>query len=144
MAAKIELKLLDDAFYFEAKDEAGHLVHLDAAPDIGGHNNGVRPMQLLLMGLGGCSAIDALLILRKQKQQINDFRISIEGEREKDKQNEATVWEHIYIRFLVKGKVDIAKAERAVKLSMEKYCSATKTLELAGATIKWKVIVEDE
>ena len=64
---KIELKRLDDAFHFEAVSETGNIAHMDAGENIGGHNKGVRPMQMLLMGLGGCSAIDIVLILKKQK-----------------------------------------------------------------------------
>ena len=63
----IELKRLDDAFHFEAKDEGGHIIHMDGGVAIGGHDQGVRPMQMLLMGLGGCSAIDIVLILKKTK-----------------------------------------------------------------------------
>ena len=62
---KIELKRLDDAFHFEAISETGNIVHMDAGENLGGHNKGVRPMQMLLMGLGGCSAIDVILILKK-------------------------------------------------------------------------------
>ena len=65
---RIVLERIDDAFHFEAKNEDGKIVDIDGAPAIGGHNMGVRPMQLLIMGLGGCSAIDVVLILQKQKQ----------------------------------------------------------------------------
>ena len=133
---KIELKRLDDAFHFEAKSETGNVVHMDA-----GENKGVRPMQMLLMGLGGCSAIDIVIILKKQKQVIDDFEISIEGEREAGK--EPSLWKTVVVHFKLKGKVDIDKAERAVQLSMDKYCSVSKTLELAGANISYKVTVNE-
>ena len=102
---KIELKRLDDAIHFEAKSETGNVVHMDAGENIGGHNKGVRPMQMLLMGLGGCSAIDIVIILKKQKQVIDDFEISIEGEREAGK--EPSVWKTVVVLFKLKGKVDI-------------------------------------
>ena len=91
------------------------------------------------MGLGGCSAIDIALILKKQKQQVDDFTISIDAERQTGK--EPALWETIVMHFKFKGKVDLEKAERAVALSVEKYCSVAKTLELAGAKITYKVSV---
>jgi putative redox protein len=136
---RIELKRLDDAFHFEAKSETGNIAFMDGGENIGGHNKGVRPMQMLLMGLGGCSAIDIVMILKKQKQVIEDFEISIDGEREQGK--EPSLWETVVVHFKLKGQIDIDKAERAVKLSMDKYCSVSKTLELAGANISYKVSV---
>ncbi len=138
---KIELKRLDDAFHFEAISETGNIVHMDAGENLGGHNKGVRPMQMLLMGLGGCSAIDIVLILQKQRQVIEDFTISIDGEREQGK--EPSLWEDVQIHFKLKGQIDREKAERAVQLSMEKYCSVSKTLELSGAKIAYKFSVNE-
>ncbi|HEX8514961.1 MAG TPA: OsmC family protein [Bacteroidia bacterium] len=138
---RIEFKRLDDAFHFEAKSETGNVALMDASEDIGGHNKGVRPMQMLIMGLGGCSAIDIVLILKKQKQVIENFEISIDAEREKGK--EPALWEKVEIHFKLKGKIDKAKAERAVQLSMDKYCSVSKTLEIAGAKISYKVSVNE-
>ncbi|MCE9540374.1 MAG: OsmC family protein [Bacteroidetes bacterium] len=136
---RIELKQLDDAFHFEAISETGNIALMDAGENIGGSNKGVRPMQMLLMGLGGCSAIDIVMILKKQRQVISDFQITIDGEREADK--EPSLWKTIQIHFKLKGEIDKEKAERAVQLSMDKYCSVSKTLEIAGATITYKVTV---
>lgn len=138
---KIELKRLDDAFHFEAKDESGHAVDMDGAEAIGGHDKGVRPMQLLIMGLGGCSAIDIVMILKKQRQIITDFTISIEGEREVGK--EPSLWKTVQMHFKLKGEIDLEKAQRAVSLSIEKYCSVAKTLEAAGTSITYKVSVNE-
>jgi putative redox protein len=138
---RIELKRLDDAFHFEAISETGNIAHMDVGEDIGGHNRGVRPMQMLLMGLGGCSAVDIAMILKKQKQLIESFEISMEGEREKGK--EPSVWETVIIHFKLKGKIDKEKAERAVQLSIDKYCSVAKTLVMAGASITYKVSVNE-
>jgi putative redox protein len=138
---KIELKRLDKAFHFEAKDDSGHAVQMDAGENIGGGNKGVRPMQMLLMGLGGCSAIDIVMILQKQRQIIDDFEISIDAERETGK--EPSLWETIQINFKLKGQIDPEKAARAVALSMDKYCSVSKTLELAGAKITYKVTINE-
>ena len=136
---RIELKQLDDAFHFEAISETGNIALMDAGENIGGSNKGVRPMQMLLMGLGGCSAIDIVMILKKQRQKISDFQITIDGERESDK--EPSLWKTIQIHFKLKGEIDKEKAERAVQLSMDKYCSVSKTLEIAGASITYKVSV---
>ncbi len=136
---RIELKQLDDAFHFEAISETGNVALMDAGENIGGSNKGVRPMQMLLMGLGGCSAIDIVMILKKQRQVISDFQITIDGEREADK--EPSLWKTIQIHFKLKGEIDKEKAERAVQLSMDKYCSVSKTLEIAGASITYKVSV---
>ncbi|MGQ0827419.1 MAG: OsmC family protein [Bacteroidota bacterium] len=139
---RIELKRLDDAFHFEAKSETGNTAQMDAGENIGGHNKGVRPMQMLLMGLGGCSAIDVVLILKKQRQIIEDFEISIDGEREQGV--EPSLWKTVDIHFKFKGQIDKDKAERAVQLSIEKYCSVSKTLEIAGAKISYKVSVNEK
>jgi len=136
---RIELKRLDDAFHFEAVSETGNIASMDVGEDIGGHNKGVRPMQMLVMGLGGCSAVDIVLILKKQKQIIESFEISIDAEREKGK--EPSLWETIQLHFKLKGKIDKEKAERAVQLSMDKYCSVAKTLVMAGTAITYKVSV---
>jgi putative redox protein len=78
---KVELERVNGAFGFEAKDSNGHTVKIDTSIETGGENFGVRPMQLLLMGLGGCSAIDILSILKKQRQNVKNFKLKIEGER---------------------------------------------------------------
>jgi putative redox protein len=136
---KISLQRLDDAFNMEAVDEAGHKVLMDSSVENGGNNNGVRPMQMLLMGLGGCSAIDVAMILKKQRQEIKDFRIEIEGEREKGK--EPSLWETAHVVFHLTGDIDPDKAARAVELSMNKYCSVAETLRAAGANLNWETIV---
>ncbi|MES2591685.1 MAG: OsmC family protein [Bacteroidota bacterium] len=138
---RIELKRLDDAFHFEAISETGNVAHMDVGESMGGNNKGVRPMQMLLMGLGGCSAVDVVMILNKQKQTIESFEISIDGEREKVK--EPSLWENIQLHFKLRGKIEKEKAERAVQLSMDKYCSVSKTLEIAGAAITYKVSVNE-
>ncbi|TAL60748.1 MAG: OsmC family peroxiredoxin [Bacteroidetes bacterium] len=140
---KISLKRLDDAFHFEAKNEDGLTVQMDAAEKTGGHNQGVRPTQLLLMSLAGCSGIDVINILKKQKQQIDDFQAEVEGEQE-NIQDAAKVFTDIIIKFILKGNIEPQKAKRAVELSMEKYCSVEKTLRLAGAKINHQIILNGE
>ncbi|GAB3551730.1 OsmC family protein [Spirosoma fluminis] len=120
---QVELARVDDAFHFEAVGLSGVAQHIDAATDIGGHNAGARPMEMLLMGLAGCSAIDVILILNKQKQRIDDFRLKVDGLREKGAT--PAPFKKIHITYLLKGELNAEKVRRAIDLSMDKYCSAT-------------------
>jgi putative redox protein len=126
---EVVLNRLDQDFHFEATGSSPVSVHIDAAEGIGGHNAGARPMELLLMGLGGCTAIDVILILKKQRQIIEDFQIRVQGDREKIEGTEKTPFRKINIQFELKGEIDGNKALRAIQLSMDKYCSATAQLE---------------
>ena len=114
---------------FIGESESGHAVVMDAAPDVGGRNLGPRPMEMLLLGTGGCSSIDVMLILQKMRQAVSDCHVEIEAERA---ESEPRVFTKIHLHFVVKGKGIKAEAvEKAVKLSAEKYCSASIML---GAT----------
>ncbi len=135
---KISIKRTDDDFAMEAVNEDGNVLNMDGAIKIGGHNTGFRPMQLLLAAVGGCSAIDVILILKKQKQNIEEFDVEVEGEREQI--GDYSLFRDITLHFKIKGEVELEKAERAVKLSIEKYCSVSKTLE-PTAKINYKVTV---
>jgi len=135
---KISIKRIDEDFNMKAVNEEGASLLMDASPDIGGHGKGLRPMQLLLSALGGCSAIDVILILKKQKQNIESFEVEVDGNREKT--GDVSLFKNIVLHFKIKGKVDKDKAERAVQLSLDKYCSVAKTLE-ATAKITYKVSV---
>jgi putative redox protein len=136
---KIEIDRIEGDFGFEATDDNAHKVHIDSSLENGGSNFGARPMQLLLMGLGGCSGIDIVAILKKQRQKIDNFKMSVEGEREADKM--PSLWKTIHITFELTGDIDLDKAKRACQLSMEKYCSVAETLRKAGAEITWDVKV---
>lgn len=122
---KIEINRIDDAFHFEAKGSSNIVVNIDAAENIGGHNAGARPMELLLMGLGGCTSIDVILILKKQRQNLEDIRLIVEGQRETIEGTHMSPFRKINIHFILKGKLDEQKVKKAIELSMEKYCSAT-------------------
>lgn len=137
---EVVLKRLDDDFHFEGMGTSSVPVHIDAAEGIGGHNAGARPMELLLMGIGGCTAIDVILILKKQRQVIEDFQIRISGTREKIEGTEKTPFREINIQFELKGAIDGNKALKAIQLSMEKYCSATAQLE-PSATITHTLVL---
>jgi len=135
---KINVKRLNDNFYMEARNEDGNSIQMDGSPDIGGEGKGMRPRQLLLAAVGGCSAIDVILILKKQKQEITEFDVEVEGESEKVEHY--SLFRDITLHFKIKGNVDQEKAERAVKLSIDKYCSVSKTLE-PTAKINYKVTI---
>lgn len=124
---QIKLQRLNDAVHLKAVNELGHEVHLDGAEQIGGQNLGFRPMQMLLVALGSCASMDVLSILQKQKQVIDDYQVYVNGERDQDQV--PSLFADIHVRFEFKGDLDPQKIERAIKLSMEKYCSVTKTLE---------------
>ncbi len=133
----IVIKRVDDAYAFVATDSNGHSAKMDASETIGGHNSGIRPMQTLLMGLGGCGGVDIVSILKKQKQEITEFKMVIEGEREQGK--EPALWKEVNIQFYFSGHVELEKAEKAVALSLNKYCSVAATLRAAGCHIAWTV-----
>jgi len=136
---EINLHRVSGDFGFEAKDANGHMVHMDTSDESGGSNFGFRPMQMLLAGLGGCSAIDIVMILKKQRQTITDFSIKITGEREPGK--EPSLWANAKIIFYLKGDIDKEKAYRACELSMNKYCSVAETLRKSGTELKWELVV---
>ncbi|MFL5789018.1 MAG: OsmC family protein [Flavisolibacter sp.] len=138
---RIELQRVQGDYGFKAKDENGNTLQTDTSIENGGTNFGVRPMQTLLMALGSCSAIDIVSILKKQRQQLDEFEIKIEGEREKGK--EPSLWKKIHMHFILKGKIDPDKAQKACTLSVEKYCSVAETLRRAGAAIEWNVTVSE-
>ena len=123
----IELSRLNEAYHFQAKNEQGNAVDIDASPDIGGANQGMRPMQMLLAAMGGCSAIDVISILKKQKQPLKDIKITVKGEREPDVV--PSLYTDVHAHFKLFGDLDKEKVNKAISLSVEKYCSVAKTLE---------------
>ena len=137
---KIELNRVSDDFHLEAVNENGNILHIDASPDIGGKNKGMRPMQLLLAAMGGCSSIDIISILRKQKQSLKDIKITVTGEREKDAV--PSLYTQVHAHFKLYGFLDRDKVQKAVSLSVEKYCSVAKTLEAtAKVTYSFEIIM---
>ena len=115
----------DDAL--EGLSESGHRVLMDRSPKAGGQNLGARPMEMLLLGLGGCALIDVILILRKSRQVFSDIRVKIDAERA---ENIPQVFTRIHLHFLVTaGEIDPSRVERAISLSAEKYCSASKMFD---------------
>lgn len=138
MKARIKLA---DGMTFVAESGSGHGVVVDASPDIGGRNLGARPMELVLMGTGACSAIDVVLILRKARQPITDCVVELDSERAAE---DPKVFTRIHLHYVVTGKgLATAQVERAIKLSKEKYCSATIMLAKAGAEITFDYEVRE-
>jgi putative redox protein len=136
---KITLSRQNDAVHFLAKNEQDTVMHIDGSPEIGGENKGFRPMQMLLAALGGCSSIDVVSILKKQRQVLEAFDIEIDGEREAGK--EPSLFQDILVTFKLTGaSLDPEKVKKAVALSMDKYCSVAKTLEKT-ATIKYLMVL---
>jgi putative redox protein len=129
MKARVEWK---DEASFLAESGSGHTVLMDGPREAGGKNSGPRPMEMLLMGTGGCAAFDVVMILKKSRQEISDCVVEIEAERATQ---EPKVFTRIHFHFILTGKtLNSAQVERAIKLSAEKYCSASimlaKTAEL--------------
>ncbi|KAB2312487.1 OsmC family protein [Betaproteobacteria bacterium SCN2] len=108
---------------FAGQSESGHTVVMDGPPDAGGQNLGVRPMEMLLLGMGGCTAFDVMHILRKGRQQVTDCVAEIDADRA---ETDPKVFTRIHVHFVITGKgLDPKRVDQAVKLSAEKYCSAS-------------------
>jgi putative redox protein len=113
---------------FMAESDSGHGIMLDGSPEIGGRNLGARPMEMVLMGLGGCTAIDVMVILGKQRQPVEDCWIELDAERADVAAPK--VFTKIHVHYVIKGSgLDPKQVERAVKLSAEKYCSVSAMLK---------------
>jgi putative redox protein len=135
----IQVNRIGGEFGFEAKDANGHTARLDTSTETGGTDFGARPMQMVLMALGGCSGIDIISILKKQRITVENFSMTITGKREKDKV--PSLWETVHVIFEFSGDIDADKATRACALSIDKYCSVAETLRLSGTKLTWRVKV---
>jgi putative redox protein len=125
---------------FLAESGSGHAVVLDGAPDDGGRNLGVRPMEMLLMGLGGCSAFDVVLILRKGREDVSDCVVELEAERA---ETDPKVFTRIHMHYKVTGRRLAPVKVRASPAPAEKYCSASAIMaKTAVITHDWEVIEE--
>ena len=122
-----------DGMAFMGESGSGHAMIMDGAPEYGGRNLGIRPMEMLLLGLGGCSNFDVVSILRKSRQAVESCEAFLEAERATE---DPKVFTRIHLRFVVKGRgLKEAQVKRAVELSAEKYCSASIMLGRAGVEI---------
>ena len=123
---KATIKWLDGVS-FEGVSESGHSVVMDGPPDSGGKNLGMRPMEMLLLGLGGCTSYDIVTILKKSRQDVKDCSAEITAERA---ENIPKVFTKIHIHFVLEGNnLDLSVVERTISLSATKYCSASIMLE---------------
>lgn len=137
---KITLNRINDDYLFECTNSVGNSILLDNL-SASENSKGVSPMESLLMAVAGCSGIDMVSILKKQRQEITDFKAEVEGERVEV--DEAKPFKTIKVKFFVEGNIDPKKAERAAALSFEKYCSVSKTLE-PNVTVNYEVYVNGE
>jgi len=136
---RITLERMNQAVHMKATNEDGAVVHVDGAATVGGENKGFRPMQLLLAGLGSCSSIDIIGILKKQKQPLEDLQVTVDGEREEKKV--PSLFRNIHVHFILKGDLDEKKVKKAVDLSMKTYCSVTRILEkTASVTYSFEIV----
>ena len=122
----LKLNLKEEPFVFEVKNEDGAICLMDGSPDIGGKNKGLRPMQLLASSIAGCASIDILLILRKQRIEPTHFSIDIETKRVDEV---PAIFEEVKLIFSVNKEVNKSKLDRAIKLTLEKYCSVSSSLK---------------
>lgn len=136
---KITLNRINDDFLFECTNAAGNSILLDNTSQPGA--KGVSPMESVLMAVAGCSGIDMVSILKKQRQNVTKFSAEVEGER--FQVDDAKPFKAILVKFFVDGDVDPAKAQKAAQLSFEKYCSVSKTLE-PNVTVNYEVTVNGE
>ncbi|WP_020404700.1 OsmC family protein [Gracilimonas tropica] len=126
---KIDVNWLGNDFHFEAENETKGKIRIDGNNEIGGLEGGLSPMQLLLAGAGGCSAIDVLHILEKQKQQVKSLKVEVDGDRQNVEGESHSEYKTIHMHYTLEGDLDPKKVERALELSITKYCSVSKALE---------------
>lgn len=126
------IKWVEDAMFI-GESGSGHCVVMDGPPEIGGRNLGIRPMEMLLIGVGACSSVDVVSILKKARQQVSGCEAKVEATRV---DAIPAVFEKIHMHFIVTGKdLDDGKVKRAVELSAEKYCSASIMLQKGGVQV---------
>jgi len=126
-------------FGLSLTDANGNTMQIDIPAEEGGTGKGMRPMQSLLAALIGCSSVDVVSILKKQRQEIRSLRMEVDGERLPEK--DFKLWRTVALTIILEGDIDPLKAYRAADLSINKYCSVAETLRRAGAAISFSVIV---
>ncbi len=136
---KIYLKRTNQAVRFEATNERGHTVSIEGSKDIGGENSAPSPTELLLMSQAGCTAIDVVELLKKMRQPLEHLEIETEGFRAQDQIPK--VFKHIHLHYKLYGDIQPAKAEKAISMSIEKYCTVSKMIDqVAKLTHSFEVI----
>lgn len=137
---KVSLARKNQEVHFEAQSELSSVkVNIDGSPEIGGQGLGVRPMELVLMALGSCSVFDLSTILKKQRQDIQDIQVEVEGKRRDTVPN---IFTDIHLTFLLTGNIDEAKAQKAAELAVKKYCSVHDMLAAGGVNISYSIEIK--
>lgn len=124
---KIVINRINQAVHLKAVNESKQSIDMDGSPGIGGEDLGMRPMEVLLSSLAGCSSMDVLSILKKMREDVQDYQVEITGER--DTEQVPSIFNKIHLHFILKGDLNTKNVEKAIALSMEKYCSVSKMLE---------------
>jgi putative redox protein len=136
---KARIKWIQDVMFL-GESGSGHSVVMDGAPEAGGRNLGFRPMEMVLLGLGGCSAFDVMMILKRGREQVTDCVVELDAQRA---ETDPKVFTKIEVRYVVTGRsLDRKKVERAVSLSAERYCSASAMLAKTAEITHTVEIVE--
>lgn len=139
MTTTARIAWVDNAL-FVGESGSGHSVTMDGSPDVGGRDLGVRPMEMVLIGMGGCTAIDVVSMLRKQRQDVRDVVVELAAERAEE---HPKVFTQVKVIYRVRGKgLNRALVERAVSLSDEKYCSATAMVR-KSAEVTHEIVLEE-
>lgn len=134
---KVELKRLNDAVHFEGTSSLSDVkIQIDGSVEIGGEGKGVRPMELVLFALGSCSVFDLSVILKKQRQRLDDVKISVAAKRREEVPN---IFTDIHIEFILVGDIDETKAQKAAELAVKKYCSVHDMLAAGGVHITYSL-----
>ncbi|MFN8237927.1 MAG: OsmC family protein [Chitinophagales bacterium] len=135
---QVEIERVNNAVHLQAKNEQGVVVHMDGSPDIGGENLGARPMQMVLMALGGCTSMDVLSMLKKMREDVKSYKVTVNADRASE---HPMVFTKIHIHFILEGKLKKENVEKAIQLSMDKYCSVTHMLnKTADITHSYEII----
>jgi putative redox protein len=137
---KIDVNWLGKGYHMEAGNEEGGKIRIDGDTVIGGLEGGMSPMQLLLAGIGGCSAIDVISILTKQKQELESLKVEVDGDKQRTDVGYSE-YKSIHMHFTLSGDLDEKKVQRALDLSITKYCSVSKALE-KGSEISYDFSIE--
>lgn len=125
---------------FVGKTPSGHEVLVDSTPDKGGEDKGPRPMELLMAGLAGCTAMDVIFILRRMREKVKEFKVEVDTEREKKRPQ---VYKKIHIKYIFKGEnLSEKNVKRAIDLSQEMYCSASATFKRSGAEVTYSYEIQ--
>ncbi len=138
---KVDVNWLGKDFHMEAGNEEGGKIRIDGNTRIGGIEGGMSPMQLLLAGIGGCSAIDVISILEKQKQDLKSLKVEVDGDKQKTEVGYSE-YKSIHMHFILSGNLDEKKVQRALDLSITKYCSVSKALE-KGSEISYDFSIKN-